>query len=100
MLAFVDDGSRRRAAFPAAVRETDAEVLAELRERAKAIRRTIASERARIDALSTEPRTWPLAERVALYLHHPVTGRLARMLVWRLDDAVGMPLDAARRSMQ
>jgi hypothetical protein len=93
-LAFVDDGGKRRAAFPAAVREADADRLGELRERAKAIRRTIASERARIDALLAEPRTWPFADWAALYLDHPITGRLARMLVWCFDDVVGMPLDA------
>jgi hypothetical protein len=45
-LAYVDVGGTTRKSFPAKVKEADAETVAELRDRVKAIRKTIASERA------------------------------------------------------
>ena len=76
------------------MKEADAETLAELRERVKAIRKTIASERARLDALIAEGRSWALGDWAGFYLDHPITGRLARLLIWRFGDLVAMPLDA------
>src|SRR5207249_5928073 len=58
------------------------------------IRKTLAGERARLDGLLAEARSWPVAEWRALYLDHPVTGRLARALIWRFgSDLVGIPGD-------
>ncbi len=85
--------------MPADVKEADAGTLAVLREDLKAIRKTIAGERNRLDGLMSLDRRWPIADWRSLYLDHPVTGRLARALVWGFrggdgTDVAGIPRDA------
>lgn len=98
-LIYLDaDGSPKRS-FPAAVKEADADALAALRAELKNIRKTIAGERHRLDALMALDRRWDVAEWRALYLDHPVTGRMARELVWGFrgsdgSDLLAIPVDA------
>lgn len=92
---FVRPDGGRRTTFPAAARAADAQDIAAQRELAKAIRRTLAAERARLDGLlAREPETW-----ARLYLDHPLTGQLTRRLVWRFTGAggaiLGLPIDRA-----
>jgi Domain of unknown function (DUF4132) len=98
-LVYLDQEDTRRKSVPADVKETDAETLTALREDLKAIRKTIAGERNRLDGLMSLDRRWPIADWRSLYLDHPVTGRLARALVWGFrggdgSDVVGIPRDA------
>jgi len=98
-LVYFDQEGRRRKSVPADVKETDAGTLMALREDLKAIRKTIAGERNRLDGLMSFDRRWPIADWRSLYLDHPVTGRLARALVWGFrggdgSDVVGIPRDA------
>jgi hypothetical protein len=94
---FVGDDGRRRASFPAATREQSAEPIAELREQAKIVRKTLASERARLDGLMSAIVTWKLRDWQRLYLDHPITGHLTRRLIWRFEvgseELVGLPVD-------
>jgi hypothetical protein len=87
-----------RTALPAAVKARSAGKLAALRAEAKAVRGAIARERACIDGLLWTRRSWDLAAWRERYLDHPVTGRLARGLVWEFrqgDETVrtGIPQD-------
>jgi hypothetical protein len=93
-LSFIDETGAQRQAFPAAVKEADADTLTELRERAKAIRKTIATERGRLEELLREQRSWTLEDWTSLYLDHPITGQLARRLIWRFGTLDGIPVDA------
>lgn len=99
-LVFIDQQGKHRKAFPSEVKVADAEVLAELRASLKAIRKTIAGERHRLDGLMVLDRRWPVAQWSELYLDHPVTGRLARTLIWGVHsptgaDVVGIPQDTS-----
>jgi hypothetical protein len=98
-LVYLDREARRRRFVPADVKKIDAGTLMALREDLKAIRKTIAGERNRLDGLMSFDRRWPMADWRSLYLDHPVTGRLARALVWGFrggdgSDVVGIPRDA------
>jgi hypothetical protein len=67
---------------------------ADLRAEAKAIRATLAAERTRIDGLFA--REWPRQDWQRLYLDHPITGHLARRLLWHFGDTVALGADAPR----
>src|SRR5205085_180646 len=51
---------------------------------AKEITKTLKAERFRLEELLAEGRTWPYARWHERYLGHPVTGFLARRLIWRV----------------
>lgn len=102
-LVYVDEQGKHRKSFPADVKAADAEILSELRAGLKAIRKTIAGERHRLDGLMVLDRRWPVPQWSELYLDHPITGRLARTLVWSFHnpashdgtDVIGVPRDAS-----
>ncbi|MFI6826436.1 DUF4132 domain-containing protein [Kribbella sp. NPDC050241] len=99
-LVYVDENQTPRKSVPADVKQTDAETLAAIRGDLKAIRKTIAGERLRLDGLMSLDRRWPLDDWRTWYLDHPITGRLTRTLVWAFstpqgDSVVGIPRDAA-----
>ncbi|MGW7681705.1 DUF4132 domain-containing protein [Kribbella sp. NPDC054772] len=99
-LAYVDENQTPRKSFPADVKQADAETLAAIRGDLKAIRKTIAGERLRLDGLMSLDRRWPLYDWRRWYLDHPITGRLTRTLIWSFGTpqghrVVGIPQDAA-----
>jgi hypothetical protein len=77
-----DGGSR--ASLPAAIRRQSGDAVAALQKAAKAARGTIGNERARLEALLASGRALDAARWRELYLGHPVTGQLARALIWEL----------------
>lgn len=97
-----DSTGRTSATAPKAARDSDTEGAKAVSAAAKAIKDTIAAERARLDHLFLERRRWPIDVWRERYLVHPITGALARALVWRLrvgHDAVdGIP-DATGSSL-
>ncbi|TCC05096.1 DUF4132 domain-containing protein [Kribbella soli] len=99
-LLYVDEKQTPRKSVPPDVKQADAETLGALRNELKAIRKTIAGERVRLDGLMATDRRWPLGNWRTWYLDHPITGRMTRTLVWVFStpegpDVVGVPLDAA-----
>ena len=60
-----------------------------VRRRAKELRDVLGAERRRVEGLFATGRSWELAEWRRHYLDHPVTGRLARRLIWRVVDGGG-----------
>jgi hypothetical protein len=85
-------------ALPAEVKTGSAGKLAALRAEVKAVRAAITRERAWIDRLLAARQSWDLAAWRMRYLDHPVTGRLARGLIWefrRGDETMvtGIPQD-------
>ena len=57
-----------------------------LRTAVKEVKEALAGERARLESLLTEDRHWDIAQWRKLYLVHPVTGPLARRLLWTVQD--------------
>jgi hypothetical protein len=84
------DGWGRRAPAGAGPKEHPA-----LRAAAKEVKDALADERNRLESLLADDRRWAAGEWPGLYLAHPVTGRLARRLLWTAEDgagaATGMP---------
>jgi len=60
-----------------------------VRRRAKELRDVLGAERRRVEELLATSRSWELADWRRYYLDHPVTGRLARRLIWRIVDGGG-----------
>jgi hypothetical protein len=87
-LVYVGEDGTAKKSVPADLRDETAELRAEM----KGIRKTISGERVRLDGLLAEARSWPVKEWRSLYLDHPITGALARRLIWRFGtDLVGIP---------
>jgi Domain of unknown function (DUF4132) len=66
-----------------------------LRAAVKDVKDTLAGERYRLESLLADDRQWTAGEWRRLYLDHPVTGPLARRLLWTVQDdgatATGLP---------
>ena len=88
---WLDSEGKTKAGLAKHVKDANAAAAKEVSAAVKAIRDTIAAERTRLDALFAEDRRWPLAEWRSNYLEHPITGTLARSLIWRFDPVIGMP---------
>jgi hypothetical protein len=88
-----------RPALPAEVKTGSAGKLAALRAEVKTVRAAIVRERAWIDGLLADRRAWDLAAWRKQCLDHPVTGRLARGLIWEFRQGgaqavtTGIPQD-------
>ncbi|WP_345522842.1 DUF4132 domain-containing protein, partial [Streptomyces echinatus] len=82
------DGTTSRTA-PAALKDGFPDELRELKALAKEVRGTLSAERARLEALMSAGREWPYDEWCRHYRDHPVTGTLARGLIWEFQDANG-----------
>ncbi len=72
-------------AVPAAVRRDHAEQVAVLRTAAKDVDRMLAAQAERLDRQFLARRAWTHAAWRARYLDHPLTGTLARRLLWTVD---------------
>lgn len=88
-LTFTGPDGRTARTAPASVKERCADELDELKLLAKQVRATLSGERARLEALMSAGRAWPYDEWRRHYRDHPVTGFLARRLIWEAQDADG-----------
>ncbi|MEU9869064.1 DUF4132 domain-containing protein [Actinomadura sp. NPDC048021] len=82
------DGRVSRTA-PAAVKDRFPDELRRLKALAKEVRATLSGERARVEGLLSEDRSWPYAEWREFYRDHPITGAVARGLVWEFQGEDG-----------
>ena len=89
--SWLDPQGKAKSSLPKTVKDAESAAAKEVSTAVKAIRDTIAAERVRLDRLFTENRRWALAEWRSRYLAHPITGTLARSLIWRFGVVVGMP---------
>ena len=89
---YADSDGKPRKSLPAPVKRASAAVLSTLTGDLKAVRATVGNERSRIEGLLASGR--PLGPEMwgELYLDHPVTGRLARALIWTFTPAGGEPV--------
>lgn len=85
-LTFRDGTGRRLSGVPAAVTSQHSERLAELRAELRELKKTLVTERARVEGLLADGRTWTFADWTARYRDHPVTGCVARGLLWQVGD--------------
>jgi hypothetical protein len=97
-LGYEDPGGKPRKSLPPAIRQASADTRAAITKDLKAIRATIGHERARLDACLSAGRSWQVPRWRDLCLDHPVTGRLARALIWTFSDqpgtVTGIPVSA------
>jgi hypothetical protein len=95
-----DPSGAAKASLPKAIRDTHADEAKAVAALVKEIRATVATERDRLDRLFIEDRRWPLEQWRERYLAHPITGTLARTLVWRFaapsGEVIGLPDDDGR----
>ncbi|MFF4353621.1 DUF4132 domain-containing protein [Streptomyces sp. NPDC001530] len=89
-LTFTRPDGRTSRTAPAAVKDGFPDELKELKALAKEVRGTLSGERARVEALLSAGREWPYDEWCRHYRDHPVTGVLARGLIWEFQDADGV----------
>jgi hypothetical protein len=71
---------------PALARAADGQPV---KDAVKEVKAALAGERSRLESLLAEERTWTLGDWRQFYLGHPVTGRLARRLIWSFDTGNG-----------
>ncbi|WP_143219759.1 DUF4132 domain-containing protein, partial [Actinomadura sp. CNU-125] len=84
----IEDAATVRITFTGPARTAAAP--AELKALARQVRGTLASERRRVEELMSAGRTWTFAEWRAHYRDHPVTGAVARGLIWEFQGTDGV----------
>jgi hypothetical protein len=81
---------------PAAVAESDANGVKDVKTHVAEIRKELAVQRLRLEGLLADDRTWQYAEWRRHYLEHPLVQVFTRSLVWRFGDTAGIPLAPGR----
>jgi hypothetical protein len=71
---------------PASARTEFATELQALKKAEKEIQKLLPAQRARMEGLFLQERSWSLADFRSRYLDHPLAGVLARRLIWRFAD--------------
>ncbi|MEV2278783.1 DUF4132 domain-containing protein [Nocardiopsis sp. NPDC049922] len=88
-LGFVSAKGRPVASPPAALRTSHPDEVKALRAELKELRQVVAAERVRLEGFLGQGRVWDAASWVRHYLDHPVTGALARRLLWEVSGDDG-----------
>jgi hypothetical protein len=86
-LVFRKPDGKSQKSVPAALKESHADDLKELKAAAKDIGAMLPAQRERLDALFLQDKTWDLATWRERYLDHPLVGVIARRLIWRFAPA-------------
>jgi hypothetical protein len=92
-LSWRDPNGKALRGVPQAVKRDHADALAELKAAQKELRALLPAQRARLERLLRDHRSWSLAEWRERYAEHPLVGTLARRLIWRVGDELAMPRD-------
>lgn len=83
VLGFLKPDGKPQKSVPAAIKDSHADDLKELKAAAKDIAAMLPAQRDRIDGLFLEDKSWDLATWRERYLDHPLVGVIARKLIWR-----------------
>jgi len=94
-VSYTDPSGTPRKSLPAAIKQASADSLAAVTKDLKAIRVTISNERARLDACLAAGRCWSVPQWRRRCLEHPVTGQLARTLIWTFNTQPTAGAEAA-----
>ncbi|MFD8011879.1 DUF4132 domain-containing protein [Streptomyces sp. NPDC058955] len=89
LLSFRGPEGRLLKSAPKEVREARAEELKEVRAGLRKLSALLAEERARLEEHLAAGTTWPAGDWRRYYTDHPVTGAVARALVWEAGDGAG-----------
>ncbi|MEU3605924.1 DUF4132 domain-containing protein [Streptomyces sp. NPDC035033] len=89
LLSFRGPEGRLLKTAPKEVREACAEELKELRAGLRKLSALLAEERGRLEGHLAAGTTWPAEDWQRYYADHPVTGAVARALVWEAGDGSG-----------
>ncbi|MFF2780145.1 DUF4132 domain-containing protein [Streptomyces sp. NPDC058052] len=89
LLSFRGPEGRLLKTAPKEVRETRGEALREVRTGLRKLSALLAEERARLEEHLAAGTTWPAEDWRRYYADHPVTGAVARALVWEAGDGAG-----------
>ncbi|MEU0402570.1 DUF4132 domain-containing protein [Streptomyces sp. NPDC006197] len=85
-LSFRGPEGRPLKTAPKAVREARAEELKEVRAGLKELKGLVAAERSRLEEHLAAGTVWPAEDWQRYYVDHPVTGALARALLWEVAE--------------
>lgn len=88
-LGWVSDKGRLVTAPPAILRQSHPEQVEALRSELKELRRTMAAEQVRLEGFLADGRVWDTVSWIGPYIDHPVTGALARRLLWEVSEDGG-----------
>lgn len=88
-LTYLLPDGRQVRTVPTAAKEPYAEQIRELKARAREIRGPLSGERARIEGLMAVERCWTYEEWSRRYRDHPITGAIARGLIWEFAGPDG-----------
>jgi hypothetical protein len=80
---WVRQDAKRLSAAPKAVKEQYPEVLKEISQAVKDIRKMLPAQRDRIDNLYLMQKKWTLGSWQTRYINHPLIGTIARRLIWK-----------------
>ena len=93
----IGDGWRVRAQWQATTdrsAQIPDDAARQVKNAVKEVRAALAGERRRLEGLLAEERSWAVADWRRWYLDHPVTGSVARGLIWSFSTGVtGIPAD-------
>jgi hypothetical protein len=89
-----DRAGERLRSMPADIKEAKPPELTDLKAATSALRALVSTERARLESLITEDRTWTVEQWSERYLSHPVTATLARRLLWSVEPPNSSPVVA------
>ncbi|MEO3825125.1 DUF4132 domain-containing protein [Actinomadura sp. B10D3] len=89
-LAFIGADGHPLPTVPGALKVVFAAQVKELKTLMRQVRATLAAERTRVEALMAVERTWPYARWCRHHRDHPVTGMVARGLVWEFETPDGL----------
>ena len=89
---FGADG-RALASVPATIRKQFSEDLKRLQREAKDASSMLAATALRLERSFLNDRNWPLKTWQQRFLNHPLTGTLARRLIWQFDETLAIPDD-------
>jgi hypothetical protein len=94
-VSYADPAGTHRKSLPTAVKQASTDCLTAVSKDLKAIRATIGNERARLDGCLAAGRSWNAPTWRRRCLEHPVTGQLARALIWTFSTRPAAGAEAA-----